>query len=160
MPGINKRIANDGRKVKALAAERDPFVHGLLENLERHDSGLQSFICDDFRVGAEGAFGVADVRHAGHEITGRHELAMSEQFFRRDVVFGKFLILPRANKILDVISAPISKIGCHSVRVDEVVDAPAELLCKFFHAKYTGSLTSLHKTVNIPRWQSCGWDDV
>ena len=132
--GVHERVADDGREVQALAAERRPFVHGLLEHLERHDAGLERLVGDDLRVGAEGAFGVADVRDAGDEIAGRRELAVFEKFLRRDVVFGKPVVLPRAEKILDVISAPINEVGNRSVRVNEVVDAPADFAGQTFHA--------------------------
>jgi hypothetical protein len=89
---------------------------------------MQPLVGNDFRVGAEGAFGVADVRHASDEIAGRHELAVFEKFLRRDVVFGKTVVLPRAEKVLDVIGTPINEVSRHAVRMNEVVDAPADFL--------------------------------
>src|ERR1044071_412663 len=58
---------------------------------------------------------------------------MREQLFRRDVMFGIFFILPRAEKILDVERAPINEIGHRSVRVNEMVNAPAEFSGNSLH---------------------------
>ena len=132
--GVHERVADDGREVETAAAERRPFVHGLLEHLERHDAGLEGLVGDDLRVGAEGALGVADVRDAGDEVAGRHELAVFEKFLRRDVVFGEPVVLPCAEKVLDVERAPINEISRHAVRVNEVVDAPADFADQTFHA--------------------------
>jgi hypothetical protein len=50
------------------------------------------------------------------------------------VVPGKPVVLPRAEKVLDVIRAPINEVGDHAVRVNEVVDAPADFAGQTFHA--------------------------
>jgi hypothetical protein len=49
------------------------------------------------------------------------------------VVLGKAVVLPRAEKVLDVIGAPLNKISRHAVRVNEVVDAPADFPGDLFH---------------------------
>lgn len=49
------------------------------------------------------------------------------------MMLGKFFILPCAEKILDVERAPINEIGHRSVRVNEMVDAPAEFSGNSLH---------------------------
>jgi hypothetical protein len=61
-------------------------------------------------------------------------LAVFEKFLRRDVMFGKPAVLPRAEKVLDVIGAPINEISRHAIRVNEVVNAPADFAREIFHA--------------------------
>jgi len=43
-------------------------------------------------------------------------------------VSGKPAVLPRAEKVLDVIGAPINEVSRHAVRMNEVVDATADFL--------------------------------
>ena len=130
---IHQRVADHGSEVKALAAERRPFIHRFLENVEGHDAGLEGLVGNDLRVGAKSAFGVADVRHARHEGAGRHQLAIGKKLLRRDVAFGNSFIFETPPKILHVVSAPINHIGGQTIGMHSVVNAPTQLSQQTIH---------------------------
>jgi hypothetical protein len=50
------------------------------------------------------------------------------------MAFGKALEIEAAPGVFNVVSAPINEVGDHAVRVNEVVDAPAEFAGQTFHA--------------------------
>ena len=131
--GVHERVAHDRRQVEALATDRRPFIHRLFENVERHDARLEGFIGDDLGVGAERAFGVANVRHARHQRRGWFQVAVCPKFLRRDDVFGNFFVFATPPKIFDVVSAPINHIGSQAVGMHGVVNAPTQFSRQAVH---------------------------